>query len=132
MEQLSLEAFEQKVHRWMRTSPEVLEKYVSRGAELIVKHIMQNKLTYQVLGIRSGTLRKSQAKKVKVEPTRITAKIGTAVWYGKLWETGSAVGPKGPVTVRHPRPFIRPSINEKKPMFMQEVLNGMMEAYKRA
>ena len=128
----TLEEFKAKIARWQQNAPKVLEKHIRAAALQIVAYVQTRKLTGQVLRIRTGTLRRSQTEKVSVTPGEIKASIGTNVWYGKLLETGTAINPQGGMATlgrRAKRPFLRPSVDENKKMFMQEVLNGMMEAY---
>ena len=123
MAKYSLEDFDKKVQRWMQTAPKFLRKVILRAAMDIVAHAQRNKLTGQVLNVKTGRLRGSVTQKVEVSPTRITAKVGTNVFYGKLHEFG--IGSKE-------RAWLRPSVKEQKEMFLRSVLNGMMESYKNA
>ena len=100
--------------------PRALLKALMKGGSIVVADIQANRLTGQVLGVRTGTLRRSISRQARLQPTGATLKVGTPVWYGRMWELGEGV-PE--------RPFIRPSIKAKQPRVMQIILDEMMRSY---
>lgn len=51
-------------------------------------YVMGEKLTGQVLNVRTGNLRTSINQKVVDSTTSIRGSVGTNIWYGALWEQG--------------------------------------------
>lgn len=56
----------------------------------VVNHVKRNKLTGQVLRVRTGRLRSSINERLTESGNTITSTIGTAVGYGADWERGFA------------------------------------------
>jgi hypothetical protein len=99
------------VARFISAFPNEVKKVLKRAGLLIVAHAKSQKLSGQVLGVRSGTLRRSVAA-VLVKSTRSpretidSVAVGTKVWYGAKWE-------------KEGRAWLRPAFDEKR----QEAFN---------
>jgi len=93
----------------------------------LVKYIVMNKLSGQVLGRRSGNLARNQTAEVEEGLFKYELKIGFGkiVEYGKFWELGHKR--KGKL---YKRPFIKPSIEENKLMIKKEVVDILKENWK--
>lgn len=65
-----------------------LKRAVTEQAVKLQAHVIVNKLTGQVLHVRTGTLRRSINMRVEVEPTKVLGSVGTNVHYGAAWEFG--------------------------------------------
>ena len=136
---LTMEQLQGKIQRWMRVAPEELKKALLKGAKIATKEAQSKHLsgpkmprgvgnpTRATLAVQSGRLRRSINERVTVTKDRVTAQVGTNVKYGRVHEEGLEVrGHKMPE-----RPFLRPSVEEKKPRIMEMILDAMMEAYNR-
>lgn len=143
---MSMEQLQGKVQRWMRIAPEELKKMLLKGAKLVtkeaqLKHLSGPIMPYKVghptratLGSGKGRkrpfrLRKSITEKVTVSKDKVTAQVGTNVTnkgfsYPRLHEEGGRYHPE--------RPFLRPSLEEKKPRIMELILDGFMGAYEKS
>ena len=119
MAKLTLEQLRDKLDRWRQEQPRALIKALMKAGSIVVGDIQANRLTGQVLNVRTGTLRRSISRQVRLTATGAEAKVGTPVWYGRWWELDA---PK-------PRPFIRPSIEAKQGRVMEIILEEMMKAY---
>jgi len=136
---MSMEQLQDKIQRWMRIAPQALKEALLKGAKLVTKeaqsaHLSGPKMprglgnpTRATLAAPSGRLRRSINERVQVSKDRVIARVGTNVIYGKVHEKGLEVrGHKMPE-----RPFLRPSIEEKKQRIMEIIIDGFMEAYNR-
>ena len=65
-----------------------LKKAVYEQAVKLQAHVKTQKLTGQVLHVRTGTLRRSINMKVAEEASSIIGSVGTNVKYGAAWEFG--------------------------------------------
>jgi len=137
---MSMEQLQDKVQRWMRIAPQQLKEALLKGAKLVTKeaqskHLSGPKmprgvgdLTNATLAVQSGRLRRSINENVEVSKNRVIARVGSNVIYAKVHEKGLTVrGHKMPE-----RPFLRPSLEVKKPRVMEMILDSFMEAYKHA
>ena len=61
---------------------------IARLVLRLQRHVQQNKLTGQVLKVRTGTLRRSIAQTVAEEPGGIVGIVSTNVKYARKWEFG--------------------------------------------
>lgn len=73
-----------------------LRRAVERLSITVQSDVKENKLTGQVLHVRSGTLRRSINRKVDEDARGIMATVGTNVIYGRVHEYGF----QGQVNVR--------------------------------
>lgn len=79
------------VARFDRFGPEVqksLESGVGRLALKLLAHVKEDKLSDQVLRVRTGRLRRSINQKVQVDGARVYATVGTNVAYAARLEFG--------------------------------------------
>ena len=132
---LTMEQLQGKIQRWMRIAPEKLKKALLKGAKIATKEAQSKHLsgpkmprgighpTRATLAVQTGRLRRSINERVTVSKDRVTAQVGTNVKYGRAHEEGLGKMPE--------RPFLRPSIEEKKPRVMELILDAMMGAYNR-
>ena len=136
---MTMEQLQAKIQRWMRIAPQELKEALTKGAKLATKeaqsaHLSGPKMprgvgdpTRATLAVKTGRLRRSITERVTVTKDRVTAQVGTNVKYGRIHEYGLEVrGRKMPE-----RPFLRPSVEEKKPRIMELILDAMMGAYNR-
>ncbi len=79
-----------------KTMQSTMAKEMGRLAILLQRYVKQNKLTGQVLKVRTGTLRRSISNEIRQSPGHIEAIVGTNVKYGAAHEFGFS----GVVTVK--------------------------------
>ena len=70
-----------KLRRWLLEA-------VTDSALDIQRRVERDKLTGQVLHVRTGTLRRSISMKVESSGTKVLGIVGTNVGYGAAWEFG--------------------------------------------
>lgn len=160
MAKQSLEEFNKKLKRWMRAMPKEVEISVKRGADFVIAYIQKEHLSgpkmprgvghasKATLAVGKGDrLRKAINKRVSVTARRITALIGVKLKYGPIHEFGGIIRPKRfkflhwkdetgehfAKKVKIPaRPYLRPSIREKRKDVMVEILEGAMRSYRKS
>lgn len=113
------------------------------------RSVKEDKLTGQVLHVRTGTLRRSINREVQERPDGVFADVGTNLNYGIGWENGftrklgagARGGPKNllglareryfakhpPGTRNEQRPFLRPTLEEFRPRIVNELRATVME-----
>ncbi|HEY6019946.1 MAG TPA: hypothetical protein VIY48_08585 [Candidatus Paceibacterota bacterium] len=113
------------------------------------RSVKEDKLTGQVLHVRTGTLRRSINREVQQTRDGVFATIGTNLNYGIGWENGftrklgagARGGPKNLLGLareryfsKHPpgtrdehRPFLRPTLEEFRPRIVNELRATVME-----
>lgn len=118
-----------------------LERGMLVGTTKLSSWIVQNKISGQVLNIRTGNLAQSvqTPSPGPSSDTSVTYLVG-GKWYGKVQEFGATIEVNSPVnlkgigwrylkTVTLPaRPWLNPSIEEQKDMVAQEVYKAIREA----
>ena len=127
-----------------------LKLVMDRLSIMVQRSVKEDKLTGQVLHVRTGILRRSINREVTESADGIFATIGTNVIYGVGWENGftrriGAGARGGPRTLqgaaldrymaRHPsgtrdfaaRPFLRPTLEEFKPRIREDIRAAVME-----
>lgn len=102
------------LHKWTKMDlPPTLQQAMREGLLAIRSYSQAHYLTGprpQRLGVVSNTLRPSLYTDVERQGDWIIGKIGTRVWYGRMWEIEG-----NPRVKRYPkRPFLRPAIDDKK------------------
>jgi len=132
---MTMEQLRDKIQRWMRVAPQALKEALLKGAKLVTKEAQSTHLsgpkmprglgdpTRATLAVQTGRLRRSINERVTVSKDRVIAQVGTNVLYGRKHEEGLEKMPE--------RPFLRPSVEEKKPRVMELILDTMMGAYNR-
>ena len=118
-----------------------LEQGMTTAMAKLAAYIQQNKLSGQVLNIRSGRLAQSVGHPTvtRESDTRVVGAIG-GVFYGKVHEFGATITINSAVnmagigwrylkTVTIPaRPWLNPSIEEQQDMIAAEVVGAVKEA----
>lgn len=139
------------------TLPKAVQQSVQRGALDLVAHVKQNKLSGQVLQVRTGTLRRSINAKFENGGDVFKALVGTNLKYARIHEYGfqGAVQVKAhqrmmktawgkPVKVPHKidvrahamnmkmkaRPFMQPALDDKREGILGGVRAALIEALK--
>lgn len=114
--------------------------------------VKRDKLTGQVLHVRSDILRTSINREVSEQQDGVFATVGTPIGYGIGWENGwtrklgagARGGPKSlkgaalaSYYARHPsgsrheqRPFLRPTLQEFKPRIVSEIRAAVLSVLK--
>lgn len=91
---------DKEVSRRLRALPDGIRSRVvdsiGRLTLRLQRKVMQEKLTGQVLKVRTGTLRRSIDQRLLTDSNAVTGVVSTNVKYGKAHEYGSS----GPVTVK--------------------------------
>jgi len=128
-----------------------LKAAMDRLSILVQRSVKEDRLSGQILHVRTGTLRRSINREVTERADGVFAVVGTNVRYGAMWEGGftrtvGAGARGGPRTLqgraldryfqRHPpetrdvaaRPFLRPTLEEFKPRIRDDVRAAVMEA----
>ena len=65
-----------------------LEKAITSLSIGLQRQVVRDKLSGGVLGVKTGTLRRSIDQVVTVDDTSVIGKVSTNVKYGKAWEYG--------------------------------------------
>jgi len=130
-----------------------LKIVMDRLSIMVQRSVKEDKLTGQVLHVRTGTLRRSINREVTERADGVFATVGTNVGYGIAWENGftrqvGAGARGGPRTLqgaaldrymaRHPsgtkeiaaRPFLRPTLEEFKPRIREDIRVAVMGVLK--
>ena len=76
---------------WTPNVRQALVKVVTKEAVRLQAHVVKDKLTGQVLHVRTGTLRRSINMRVEESHTSVLGMVGTNVWYGKVHEFGEDI-----------------------------------------
>jgi phage gpG-like protein len=131
--------------RFEKAGPVVLERVrasVQRlGLELLRK-VKEEKLTGQVLNVRSGRLRRSINEETTVSGEVIDSTVGTPVVYGRAWELGfqGTESVRAHMRLGHPvrafsrdvkmkaRPFLQPALAEMKSRILEQLELAMKGA----
>lgn len=159
MAKQDLPAFQKKLRRWIRMMPREMETALNRGADIVVAEVQRGHLSGPkmprgvgsqsgaTLASKTGTLRRSITKVVRVAGQRVVAKIGTRLKYAAVHEFGATIRPVRARLLRWEdetgahfakqvkipaRPFLRPSVQAKRPAVMEEILRAAMRGYKKA
>lgn len=119
---------------------------ITRAAIDLTRWVKERKLSDQVLRVQTGRLRRSVTHRVETDGDRTEGFVGTNVGYGRVHEFGF----KGKVNVRaharnikgqkiavraHPRnldisarPFLRPSLQERWPVYERWIAKATKDA----
>lgn len=119
-------------------------------ANELVRRVKHEKLTGQVLNVRTDTLRSSVNRDpqggVRESGGVLSVSVGSNVWYGRMWElTGHKdIFPKKGkflawrdkagwhhakmVAAQAPRPWLRPALDELKPIAIQRLNAAIAKA----
>lgn len=139
---------EEVVQRFMHMPDALRSALTKEVREIAIKlqrHVVADKLTGQVLHVRSGTLRRSINQKVISEPGMVLGIVGTNVKYGFLHEFGETVpahirmitkvfghplkdGPKAVQVKSYKMPersFLRSALLDMKPEIEQRVKDAV-------
>ena len=138
MAKLTMEQYERKLKRWQKRFPDDLKKVLARGGEKIISVIHREHLsgpymgkgrtseTRATLAVRSGRLKNSVNRKVRVKSGDISLKVGTNVVYAGVHEHGWRLRniPK--------RAYLWPSVQKKRPEILDDLAEGMVGSYDKA
>jgi len=132
----AIKEFQQKVERWCRVAPEEVKKALKLGgekvrAEVQFRHLSGPRMPRGIgdpvnatLGTGSGDWRLKNSIALRVmalESGKFSAQIGTNVPYARKHEYGLEGMPE--------RPFLRPSIEKKRPEVFDTIAKAFMESY---
>lgn len=120
--------------------PRLIRGVQTAGLGLL--RLAKQKVSGDVLDVRTGRGRRSLNEETKVDGTSVTSTVGTPVGYMGNWERGfsRAVGPGsrgGQVTPKHgrpgistktfqPRSFLVSSLNEMRPRIAEQLAKAML------
>ena len=123
-----------KLERWAKVAPEEVKIALRRGGRLVeneakLHHLMGPRMargvgdpTNATLARVSGDLYRSISTRVRALKTgEFSATVGTVIPYGRKHELGLQGMP--------PRPFLRPSLEKKRPEVFEEIRKAFMKAY---
>jgi len=129
-----VEELRKKLARWAKVAPEEVKLALMRAGRLVEneakdKHFRGYKMprgeghpTNAWLKVRTDRLRSSIATEVKAFSSgQFSARVGTTVGYGRKHELGLEGMPE--------RPFLRPSLEKKRPEVFEEIRKAFMKAY---
>lgn len=127
-----------------RKVPSEAFQTMRRATLLLQRTVMKEKLSGQVLNVKTGRLRSSITARTDREAEDITGRVGTNVIYGKFWEMGGripafTIRPKKAKVLRFyirgkavfsmfakipartvkARPFLAPALQEKTDVIMK-------------
>ncbi|WP_428491693.1 phage virion morphogenesis protein [Rhodopila sp.] len=110
-----------------------LRKEITKLALTLVSRIQQDKLSGQVLNVRTGNLRRSITDEVTATATSVTGRVFSdkSVKYAAIHEFGGTIQRvgriKGPYEIKMPqRAYMLPTFRDMQP----EIEEGMKEAVK--
>lgn len=146
------EAFQAKMAGRADALRRALVQKIARLSIEVQTAVKRDKLTGQVLHVRTGTLRRSVNREVQERPDGVFARVGTSVNYGVGWENGftrklgagARGGPKSllgiareryfmkhpPGSRREQRQFLRPTLVEFTPHIVSELRAAAMGVLK--
>jgi len=126
-------------------------KSMQKITSFLAGYVKRQKLTGQVLRVRTGRLRNSITSKVEVKGNEVIGRVGTNVEYGRIWELGGTIPaytirPKRAMALKFEvagdvvfckrvyqparqvkaRPYLQPSVKEN----MQKITKMLGDAYK--
>lgn len=108
---------------------------VTRLAIDLQRHVMQDKLSGQVLHVRTGTLRRSINYRVQQSRDKTRAAVGTNVSYAHINEYGGTLvrhSMKGPGRAVYPeRSFLRSAMKDLEDKIRQRIGEAVAEELKR-
>lgn len=111
------------LHKWTKMDlPSTMREAMQQALVAIRSHSKAHYLTGprpQKLGVVDDILRTSLTIKVDEQGQDVIGKIGTRIWYGRMWE----VEGNPHVKLYKKRPFLRPAIADKR----QEVFTMFRE-----
>ena len=125
-----------KFKRWMRIAPGEMKRALKPELmrverEAVVSHLSGPRMPRGVgdpinatLQPDTGFLRRSLFSFPEVVGTTLYGRIGAGTWYGRLHEKGIGKQPA--------RPFIRPSIEKRRPHIRTALLQAMMKSEAKA
>jgi len=140
---MSMEMYQQKVNRWMKTAPKGLKTALTKGAVEIVGHTQKSRLSGpkmprgtsggfsgSTLQPHTNRLRGSVTKNIDVSSDRVLARIiaGTNLSYAAIHEYGGTTGRNHSVKMPE-RPYLRPSVEEKRSRVLDLVGDAYIDSY---
>jgi len=118
----SFDDLQKKLSRWSRKFPDATIRAYDKAAPGLKSLIRDNYLSGQVLGVRTGNLKKSITEIINRLPKRAQMLIGTAVKSDKGFGYGAYWFYKG-------RDFLNPAIRKDLSRITQLVADEVMAAY---
>ena len=137
--------------RAAQKAPAAMLTAMRRIVLILERHVKKEKLTGQVLNVRTGKLRSSITHRVEQSGNETTGRVGTPVEYARIWELGGTIPahtivPKTAKVLRFviqgrvvfckrveqpsrrvgARPYLKPSVEENR----QRILRELGDAYK--
>jgi phage gpG-like protein len=98
---IGAERMRAQLDRIVRPAPELV-KGMRNVADQMVRRTMEDKLSGQVLNVRTGRLRRSITRKIEQPGGDIEAIVGTNVVYGRIHEYGGVIHhPPRQMLLRH-------------------------------
>jgi phage gpG-like protein len=108
---------------------------VTRLAIQLQRNVMKDKLSGQVLNVRTGTLRRSINQLVSQTDTSTEGRVGTNVEYARIHEYGGTVARRsknGVGRAVYPeRSFLRSAMHDMESQIKTELENALKQAVKR-
>ena len=139
----------QRLTQWSPNVRKALLSAVTKEAIRLQAHVVKDKLTGQVLHVRTGTLYRSINMRVEDSGTSVIGAVGTNVWYGRLHEFGETVPAHQRLVtqvfgkpLRHPvwanvkayqlpeRSFLRSALADRAPNIRQALHDAVSGAVK--
>ncbi len=108
-----------KMGRLNKAGKDAVRMSVQRLTLRLLAKVKADKLSGQVLNVRTGRLRRSINQRVEVNGQGAYGKVGTPVKYGRIHEFGGTVSrpsSRGPGRATYPeRSFLRSALREMEP-----------------
>ncbi len=136
MAQLTMEQIGPKLRRWIELAPKEAKTALLRELHGVMNVILAEHLsgprmaknvghpTLATLASPTSTLKKSVFAVANVRAKKLTGGVGARAFYGEGHEKGLWGLPA--------RPFVRPSIEKRKPNIAAGILKAIMAWYRRA
>ena len=121
-----------------------LKRALNRGGQRVVSTAKRNLRDNN--SVRTGLLRRSITKQVKVEPLEVTARVGTNVEYSSYVETGTKahkISPRNKSVLRfkidgvwrfakqvnhpgsRPKPYLVPALEINEPLILNDIVSEL-------
>ena len=106
-----------------------MQEAVARSAFRLVRHVKEDKLSGQLLNVRSGRLRRSITSTVEIEDNKVTGYVGTNVEYAHVHEYGfhGVVGVRAYMRQGHPVRAHQRMMNVTEKAFLRSAIQDLKD-----
>lgn len=124
MAKMNLDRFKNKMTKFINENNKVVLVGLKKSSEIVRSHVVKNKLSGQVLNVKTNRLRNSIMWKVNRQD--ISAKVATNVKYAAVHEYGY------PPRNIPERSYLRTGLEDKRNEITEIIADDIIRAYKKA